>query len=547
MVALADVRRWDAAAVESAFRALGTVRDRLLTLDDELRTAAPPHSWNGGAADLARASQERLTGRLRRITAGVTALRPPVAEAGDAVTALRRDLHHADSLAAAHGFTIGADGTITDALRTGPAAERRGPARDEIRTLLDGVLRRAAEIDTALSGLLAVAGQVEDGPAGPGPAPPALPGPPRPGAPPRQSTAWWDGLSAAEQNRVVAEHPGWVGNRDGIPAAVRDRANRDLLGTETARLDRALADATRRRASPDGTAGTAGEIERLQGQHDALRAVAGAVAPPGRHLLLLDLSGHDQPRAAVAVGDVDTADHVAVFTPGFTSTVAGSLIGYTEDMAGVQQTAQQLLLQGGRGAERVAAVAWLGYDAPQWNTVMSLDRSVASGVAARQGGADLARFLDGVDASRPGDPHLTALGHSYGSTTTGYALQQAGGVDDAVLFGSPGTGTGDVADLRVPAGHTAVLEARRDVVADLGRFGGDTNQLAGTTDLSAREETGPNGMPLRESVGHSEYLAPGTTSQHNIAATVAGLHEQRITGGNDGLGDLLRRGWDAVR
>jgi Alpha/beta hydrolase len=113
-------------------------------------------------------------------------------------------------------------------------------------------------------------------------------------------------------------------------------------------------------------------------------------------------------------------------------------------------------------------------------------------------------------------------------------------VDDAVLFGSPGAATNDVADLRVPPGHVSVLEAREDWIADLGRFGTDTNQLDGVTDLSSDEQTGPDGRPLLESKGHNEYLTPRTTSQHNIAATVAGLPQQRYTGTNDDIGDILR-------
>ena len=235
-----------------------------------------------------------------------------------------------------------------------------------------------------------------------------------------------------------------------------------------------------------------------------------------------------------------------MFTPGFTTTVAGSLDNYVTDMTSLQQTAKRQLFDVGRAGESVAAVAWLGYDAPQWDTLGDLDQSVGLPAAAQLGGGRLAGFLDGIGAARPDDPHLTALGHSYGSTTTGYALQQANGVDDAVLFGSPGAATGDIADLRVPAGHLGVLEARQDAVADLGSFGGDTNQLDGVTNLSARQETAPDGTPLRESLGHSDYLAPGTTSQYNLAATVAGLPpDRRITGTNTGLGDYLRAAWDA--
>ena len=91
----------------------------------------------------------------------------------------------------------------------------------------------------------------------------------------------------------------------------------------------------------------------------------------------------------------------------------------------------------------VATVSWLGYDAPQMNEVTDWPRSVTMPNLARTGGDDLAAFYEGINASRTDDPHLTALGHSYGSLTTGYALQHDGtGVDDAVLFGSPGPAPG---------------------------------------------------------------------------------------------------------
>ena len=58
------------------------------------------------------------------------------------------------------------------------------------------------------------------------------------------------------------------------------------------------------------------------------------------------------------------------------------------------------------------------------------------------GGPDrdlLAADVMAVQASRYVVPHLTVIGHSYGSTTTGTALRDhVTGVDDAVLVGSPG-------------------------------------------------------------------------------------------------------------
>lgn len=45
----------------------------------------------------------------------------------------------------------------------------------------------------------------------------------------------------------------------------------------------------------------------------------------GHSLLVLDNSGNHF-RAAIGSGDVDSADHVVVFTPGMTTTVDGGLV-----------------------------------------------------------------------------------------------------------------------------------------------------------------------------------------------------------------------------
>ncbi len=363
---------------------------------------------------------------------------------------------------------------------------------------------------------------------------------------PADSAGWWSALSAAAQRRVVAEHPDWVGNRDGVPAAVRDEANRTLLDGRVGRLD---ADLRTAQARYDAlTAGGSGAVEavwlaerndllarlnELHRRREVLDAVRTAAVGADRRVVLLDLD-RARPRAAVAVGDVDTADHVAVLTPGFGNTVRGGLVAEGDTAAAVRERSLSALGGAGRGGESVAAVAWLGYEVPTGILAVSTPD------AARRGGADLARFYEGIDASRRADPHLTALGHSYGSLTTAYALQQAHGVDDAVLFGSPGIGTDQVGDLHVPPGHTGVVEAPWDPVADLGWFGDDPNRLDGVTGLSARPATLPDGTATAGSVLHAQYLTPGTTSQFNIAATVAGLPDARILDPGVGVGDVVR-------
>ncbi len=205
---------------------------------------------------------------------------------------------------------------------------------------------------------------------------PAIGVPAPPDGTPADNAGWWSALSPAARQRVVAEHPEWVGNRDGVPAAVRDEANRALLDARAGRLD---ADLRAVQARYDAlTAGGPGAVEAvwlaqrndLLARLDALRrrrevldAVRTAAAGTDRSVLLLDLD-RTHPRAAVAVGDVDTAEHVAVLTPGFGTTVRGGLGAEEETAAALRDRSLSALGGAGRGGESVAAVAWLGYDVP---------------------------------------------------------------------------------------------------------------------------------------------------------------------------------------
>jgi hypothetical protein len=125
------------------------------------------------------------------------------------------------------------------------------------------------------------------------------------------------------------------------------------------------------KAWPDGLPGVdatrvAEAQARVDGvvvQRDALTALQATAGRAGHNLLLLDVN-RDRPRAAVAVGDVDTADHVAVFTPGMDSDVAGDIGRYSDDMRLMRDVAGDELTRAGRGDETVAAVTWIGYEPP---------------------------------------------------------------------------------------------------------------------------------------------------------------------------------------
>jgi pimeloyl-ACP methyl ester carboxylesterase len=217
------------------------------------------------------------------------------------------------------------------------------------------------------------------------------------------------------------------------------------------------------------------------------------------------------------VGDVDRAAHVAVVVPGFTTTVERDLTGadrVSADLADQSRRAATLV-----GDHRdVAVVSWLGYDIPQSADTLRSGHSVVLRASAEAGAGGLATFLRGL----PSDRHVTLVGHSYGSTTAGLAVARGDtGVDDVVVLGSPGLGANS-ADLGLQPGHVHVVEAHDDPVADLGWFGRDPSELPGVDRLSADDAGLPDGRPGQRTLGHSGYLDPGTTSQWNVAAVVAG-------------------------
>ncbi|APU12967.1 alpha/beta hydrolase [Actinoalloteichus fjordicus] len=563
MVGLVEVRRWQPSGLEAVFEQLSGHRDTLVGLDDELGDTRSPDGWSGAAAEAASRRHDELSEEMRRLVAGLAAVRRGTAEAADALVAVQAALADAEELARVNGFQVQENGIVVDVAppqvapsQVDTVRRERELIRAEVIERVNQVVRRAADIDSDLAAVLraAVTDTVDDGEstsladadaAGSDQGGLSTLGPPE-DADPAANAGWWDSLSEAERADLLANSPELIGNLDGLPAAVRDEANRARLDGERDRLAAEIADLERQlddRLLGGWFTDLDDRLDEARDKLAAVDAIENTLDRGDRQLLLFDLS-HDEARAAVAVGDVDTADHVAVLTPGFTTTVQGSLEGYDDQMRQLQRQAEDESLRYGDGGS-VATVAWLGYDAPQagWDLLSPAD-AVWSREPAQRGAEELADFYRGIDASRTENPHLTALGHSYGSTTTGYALQQDTGVDDAIFFGSPGLGTSDVTDLRIPPESAYVIEARNDAVADLGGlapFGIDPNQLDGVTGLSAREEQLPDGRRLTESVGHSAYLAPDSTSQYNISVIVSGNEDRAVHDDGRGFGDWLSR------
>jgi hypothetical protein len=423
---------------------------------------------------------------------------------------------------------------------------------------------------------------------------------------PKQFAQVWSSLTP-EQKDAEYQHNPYIGNHNGMPAVDRDHYNRLTLATELNGAQAAAAQADELKAQhPDWAQGRSipppNEPEAIfddrlayeawQRQYDAarngakylpdLQAVDKAVKmSPDRKLMLLDTKTGKQARAAIAVGDPDTSTHVSVTAPGLNTTVHGAIGSMSDEATRLRSEAlRQLSLAPGHEHDTVSAIAWVGYDPPQVPGFDDLGKSLAGGWGvshddiARAGAHDLAGFYDGIQAAHHGGPaDLTAIGHSYGSLTTGLALQEPGdhGVSRALFYGSPGIEASTPQQLHLQPGHVFTMETPDDPIqwtydgpaiahtvapflppplstlaetvlgaADAtgaGHFGPNPATNPNFTHLATGPATVPDGhggtLNLGDAHGHSDYPrfpdGGGTrTTNFNIAAVLAGLGDQAV-------------------
>jgi hypothetical protein len=315
---------------------------------------------------------------------------------------------------------------------------------------------------------------------------------------PRRAAAWWAALTADQQQSLLALHPEEIGRLDGLPSAVRDRANRLLLEQQSDALHA---------GAPEGSGPTYGEYSRRE---NALRALKNRLDradgdPKDRQLYLLALDPRGDGRAVVALGDPDTADHTAVLVPGTGTTLAG-MPGQIDRAAALRSEAAR---SAGPGS-RVSVISWLGYDAPE------LDASMATTDRAEQGAADMRRFTEGVRTAQ-GDRHghLTVIGHSYGTTAVGVAARGGDGLhaDDIIGVASPGMGTDRAEKLHIDPSHVWLGTAPDDMI----------DNAAGLTlgPDPARAEFGGRTFGV-DTHGHSGYWDPDSQSLANQGRIIAG-------------------------
>lgn len=565
-----EITQWDGEALSDAVGPLNREYQELTTAGEDLGTIQAPDGWSGDAAQAASGRCGELIDALREWTGEIAAARAAFGQAGDAVNGVKNGAREAEEFAKANNFSITDDGITDHGVpedtpkdQREAVAEERERAKVELQERVNAVLRSARDVDRDLCQVLdEILGDTVDadsdatslsgaGKAGAQVGDLSIPEPPSMNnATAAQNAAWWSTLSHAQRQQVIKEHPGQVGNRDGVPAVARSEANMARIGQERTRIqgtiDKLKAE-KRDHAGPGGT-GKRMELDRqinaAEEKLDSLDAVEQSMTNrrdgetrTDRQLMLLDTSG-DRLKAAVSNGNVDTADHVAVFTPGMNSTVNGSLNGYLKDTEALAGHADYELKREGREGQNIATVTWVGYEPPM-SDPGGIAEAMLTDDSAEKGSEDLAKFYNGINSSRSEDPHMTALGHSWGSLTQGIALRDhQTGVDEAGFFGSPGTETRSGEQLNVPDGHAYAWEAERDAIPDLPpRYGKDVVDQQGIHHMSTEEWEPRPGMETEGSTGHSEYMTSEAreegqeilqTSEYAMSRIIIGSPDFRV-------------------
>ncbi len=356
---------------------------------------------------------------------------------------------------------------------------------------------------------------------------------PRDGTP-HQIHEWWLGLSDRHREALLVVAPGVIGALNGLPASVRSLANRVAL-------TRDLAAGRWRKGHGALTPAQRSALRNSTQTERALDDLAERGLPSQLYLYDPDAFAGDG-EVAIGVGDLDDSQHLGIFVPGFGHD-GGDVRSVSERAGNLYQAADTA------SDDSIAVLGWLGYDSPDnllpWGS--DLDAlSVATADAAKAGGGELDDLVVGFrTADTDGRVHITAIGHSYGSTTLGQSAHDHHlAVDDLVFVGSPGLGPGvdHVSDLGLDAERVWVGANSRDPVPKLGDHGWANPGTLGIglgndpaeDDFAAQRfqaesvTRAPDDTSVTAIEDHSKYFDHDTESLSNQAYVLVGQPERVV-------------------
>ena len=557
----AQVKTWKTSNLDHFAGTVGDRRDTVARQAETLQQRVESFHGEGATADALRRAVGKARWELRNLTDELGELQGALKNAAGGVGQVEEAIKQVEKVAAGYGCVISEEGKVTwrDATSVQVESYRHG-AEANIERMVAHALSLAESADRTLNQKLSSLGTA------PGKQP-TKPGQTRDlskveqerfkNMSPEERAEYWSAQSDEQKRHLCDTYPELIGNADGVEAWARDRANRLNLNAKEARAKEDLARYTRElnEANHAIKAKAAREkIARVESDLAAYEKIRSTLAngisleeyqhgKQGDPVSLLTLQDDGRRvKAAVAQGDVDHAKHVATFVPGIGTTVDGSLEMYFRETGNLRQAAAA---QGNMPLKDVATVAWLGYDAPgeaKFENIVD----IATTKLAQEGSDRLAGFMTGMHASRQygaGDAHMTLVGHSYGSTTSGMAATKVkpGVIDDLALCGSPGMGTDDAHNYHVDQNHLWVSGVPQgDSVQGMGASGigpvghlgknpmdadsGFTHLSDDATGSSKYNPNAPVSLPINWNFdNHSVYLDEGTETLQDFARVVAGV------------------------
>ena len=558
MATWADIQSWELSYVEEAEDLIEAEVREAREIIADLEHAAKDIRSQGEAPDRMRQRlseiQDKLDSRLNELTEYALA----TAELHGYVSRVAAKRKSAWEVAAEVGYDIPESGVVQPSApetRFEPVASKFA----ELRDCVDDAVRIATEAEETVGsryqaladGQYVLAEGRHSESAG-------LANDADPSWTPEEVSVWWALLSESEREALINKDPEKYGNLNGIDMASRVKANElalngyfdaagnripGLLEKAQKEYDEAKAAYEKDRDSFWGNPYRVdASLERYRNAENKLNdllAIKKALEGEDISLVALEFGERgENVRAALAIGDVDNAKHVTTFVPGMTTSCRKSTdlnLRYARNLIDAAEHA------GGAEKGSVAAVAWMGYEAPPGPETGDL--SVASPGKAQAGAEKLNGFLTGIHSwrsERGMDVHQTPVTHSYGSLTGGFAMRDIGEgvVDDFVYTGSPGSAVNSVGTLGVDPEHTWVSAIPlHDEVQGMGLdgyFGRDPKELEGIGHLSG-DATGGDGYNSDPNAGkyanHSAYFYKAKDGQHNnslddIGEVIAGKKER---------------------
>ena len=581
----ANILNWESGSLESIAKDLLEANQVLRKAYEDGEDALSAVRSEGEAVTAMRATTLTNLASLERALTNVNGALMAIEGARDGVATVMSLVNSTLAFAAENDCTIHPDGSITG---EGTKNRRGEPsiALAKLGHMIKDAITYADQVDTDLYHALQDINndRYTDGD-GANNKVVGVPDFPQPNWTPSQVAAWWKSLSYEQQQFLTDRRPDDIRHLDGLPAVVRDKANKHALdgylhadgtyrvgafeeskaelSSATEEYDKAKKEYLKA-ASETSTNHIPADLrekyrkaaERMrvaQEHYDDLAAIRRQTNDtertksglPPAYLLDFDYDKDRQRTTAiVSSGNPDTATHVSTLVPGIGTNVRGDLGDYME----INERLRKQTAYAGIDPNNVATISYLGYVAPKnegVDLIQATDIRYADRAAPK-----LARFEEGLRASAEANNHNfvnTLIGHSYGSTTSGKSmtLVAPGTVDRFIMCGSPGSGVQSIDEYNVPKDHVYVSSIpTHDSVQDLNAlassgYGKDPRNLDGITHLSGDATDSADYWVNKKSPGisrwwtdvthsfehHMDYFDEGTRTSQDFANIIAGTDQ----------------------